>query len=114
MNTITHVYLVFEILEDADERPVIHGVFTDLHMAMCVFNLSVRQQPGQKNYFSDEGDVARVEVANGPCKNRCWIVERVPLTTLPDMSVTEHRPRPAGYGAMSPAALDAWDKAGKL
>lgn len=114
--TITHVYLVSELHESPDERPVIHGVFTDLYMAMCAFNFAVRgfQDHRLKAYFSDSDDVARVEVPDGPHRGHCWVVERLRLTTLPDMSVTEHHPRPAGYGAMSPAALEAWDKAGKL
>lgn len=100
MTTVSLVYLVSELHESPDERPVILGIFTDLYMAMCAFNLAVNSfNPGTKQYFSGGGDIARVEVTDGPHRGHCWIVERLPLTTKPDSCIVEHC---AGNGRPAP------------
>jgi hypothetical protein len=113
MNIIKHVFVVMEIDESAEERPVIHGIFTDLYMAMTVFNTAVGgyTHPYSKQYFSGR-DVAHVEVTDGPRRGLCWVVERIPVTTRPDMRLTEG---PGfTFGVHSGAALEAMDKAGIL
>lgn len=113
MNIIKHLFVVMELHESSDERPVIHGIFTDLYMAMTVFNTAVSgyTHPYSKQYFSG-GDVARVEVTDGPRRGLAWVVERIPVTTRPDMRLSE---APGfTFGIHSGAALEAMDKAGAL
>lgn len=113
MNAIKYLFLVMELHESPDERPVIHGIFTDLYMAMTIFNTAVSSftYPSSKQYFSG-GDVARVEVADGPRRGLCWVIERIPVTTRPDMRLTEG---PGfTFGVHSGSALEAMDKAGVL
>ena len=113
MNAIKYLFLVMELHESPDERPVIHGIFTDLYMSMTIFNTAINgcTNPCSKQYFSG-GDVARVEVADGPRRGLCWVIERIPVTTRPDMRLNEG----AGFdfGVHSGAALEAMDKAGVL
>jgi hypothetical protein len=90
VSVVEHVYVVREMPMDGEDRGEIHGVFTDLYMAMVAFNaLSKSKGAGVSDYvyYSGQGDVCRVEPRSG--SGLAWAVERVRLTSRPGMLVTE-------------------------
>lgn len=92
MSAVEHVYVVREMPMDGEDRGEIHGVFTDLYMAMVAFNAlsrGVLPQPREYSYYSGQGDVARLEPKS---KNgSAWVVERMRLTSRPGHTVVEGR-----------------------
>ena len=92
MSAVEHVYVVREMPMDGEDRGEIHGVFTDLYMAMVEFNLlSKSKGTGVSDYvyYSGQGDVCRIEPRSG--NGLAWAVERVRLTSRPEHTVVEGR-----------------------
>lgn len=83
------VYAVTEMPMSGDDREEVHGTFTDLAMAMAMFNALVEKQSGRCRYYTSS-DVCRVEPEDG--RDSAYAVQRLPLTCRPGMSVVEVKP----------------------
>ena len=86
---VTHVYAVAELPMSGDDREEVHGLFTDLHMAMVLFNTLVGKLSGRWRYYTGS-DVCRVEPEDG--KGSAYAVTRYELTCRPGMAVVEVKP----------------------
>lgn len=109
MSAIKHIYVIREIPMKSDDRAELYGAFTDLRMAIAAFNTLSSSVTGSHLYYSNRNDIIRIEPKSGD--GSCWLLEQVPLTCRPDTHVVECQALPPGYGNMSAAALDAWDRA---
>ena len=109
VEAVTHVYVVTELPMSGDDREEVHGLFTDLHMAMVLFNTLAEKQSGRCRYYIGS-DVCRVEPEDG--RDSAYAVTRYELTCRPGMFLAEVGKAPT-YGNMSPKALEAWDRAAR-
>ncbi len=87
---VTHVYAVAELPMSGDDREEVFGIFTDLHMAMVLFNTLVEKLSGRCRYYTNSGDLLRVEPEDG--KGSAYAVTRYELTSRPGRLLTEVKP----------------------
>ena len=109
VEAVACVYAVTEMPMSGEDREEVHGTFTDLAMAMVMFNALVEKQSGRGRYYTGS-DVCRGEPEDG--RGGAYAVQRLPLTCRPGMAVVEVGKTPT-YGNMSPKALEAWDRAAR-
>jgi hypothetical protein len=86
---VTHVYVVTELPMSGDDREEVHGLFTDLHMAMVLFNTLAEKQSGRCRYYIGS-DVCRVEPEDG--RDSAYAVTRYELTCRPGRLLAEVKP----------------------
>lgn len=89
VEAVTHVYAVAELPMSGDDREEVFGIFTDLHMAMVLFNAQVEKLSGRCRYYIGS-DVCRVEPEDG--KGSAYAVTRYELTSRPGRLLTEVKP----------------------
>lgn len=80
------VYAVTEMPMSGEDREEVHGTFTDLAMAMVMFNTLVEEKSGRCRYYTGS-DVCRVEPEDG--RGSAYAVQRLPLTCRPGMALAE-------------------------
>lgn len=86
---VSYVYVVTEMPMSGDDREEVHGTFTDLAMAMVMFNTLVEKQSGRCRYYTGSY-VCRVKPEDG--RGSAYAVQRLPLTCRPGMAVVEVKP----------------------
>ncbi len=85
-----HIFLVMELPNDKDERPIMHGAFEDCYAAMYLFGIvanELRSRAGGKthlSFYTGPDDVARVEIESGEYNRHCVVVERIRLNRRPE------------------------------